>query len=137
MADGELSRPLSPRLHADPRHARRTRLRFAVGHADEGHRPDGLDDRPPLRDRLRKARAQQAALETDHRPFRAAEAQRAAAEFVLRQSPLSSPRTRGPIHSVICDEESVGRKRFAKNSHRWLWVPAFAGTTSALNRLLN
>ena len=38
MADGELSRPLSPRLHADPRHARRPRLRLAMGHADEGHR---------------------------------------------------------------------------------------------------
>ena len=69
MADGELSRPLPPRLHADPRHARRPRLRLAMGHADEGHRADGLDDRPPLRDRLRKARPQQAALETDHRSF--------------------------------------------------------------------
>ena len=83
MADGELSRPLPPRLHPDPRHARRPRLRLAVGNPDEGHRADGLDDRPPLRDRLRKARAQQAALETDHGSFRQAEAQRAAVEFVL------------------------------------------------------
>ena len=45
MADGELSRPLPPRLHPDPRHARRARLQFAVGNPDEGHRADGLDDR--------------------------------------------------------------------------------------------
>ncbi len=31
MADGELSRPLPPRLHADPRHARRARLRSRSG----------------------------------------------------------------------------------------------------------
>ena len=31
MADGELSRPLPPRLHADPRHARRPRLRLRNG----------------------------------------------------------------------------------------------------------
>src|SRR5450631_2985651 len=83
MADGELPRSLSPRLHHDPRHARRPRLRLAMGNADEGHRADGLDDRTPVRDRLRKTRAQQAALETDIRSFRAAEAQRAAVEFVL------------------------------------------------------
>src|ERR1700722_11062409 len=83
MADGELSRPLPPCLYADPRHARWPRLRFAVGNADEGDRTDGLDDRTPVRDRLRKARAQQTALETDHRSFRAAQAQRPAVEFVL------------------------------------------------------
>ena len=63
------------------------RLRFAMGHADEGHRPDGLDDRPPLRDRLRKTRPQQAPFEIDHRSFRASGAQRAAIEFVLETSP--------------------------------------------------
>src|ERR1019366_999841 len=83
MADGQLSRPLPARLYADPRHARRSRLRFAVGRADEGYRADGLDDRTPVRDRLREARAQQAAFEIDHRPFRAAETQRAAVEPVL------------------------------------------------------
>src|SRR5580693_4902795 len=83
MADGELSRPLPPCLYADPRHARWSRLRFAVGNADEGYRTDGLDDRTPVRNRLRKARAQQAALETDHRSFRAARAQRPAVEFIL------------------------------------------------------
>src|SRR3954469_24541374 len=54
-----------------------------MGHADEGHRPDGLDDRPGLRDRLRKARPQQAPREADDRSFRQAEAQRTAIEFVL------------------------------------------------------
>ena len=54
----------------------RARLRFAMGNADEGDRADGLDDRPPLRDRLREARPQQAPVETDHRSFRPAEAQR-------------------------------------------------------------
>src|SRR5439155_24902090 len=76
MADGQLSRPLPPRLHPDPRHARRPRLRLAMGSADEGHRSDGLDDRTPLRNRLRKARPQQAPRETDDRSFRQAEAER-------------------------------------------------------------
>src|SRR3978361_2264400 len=83
MADGELSGSMPSWLRADPRHARRTRLRFAMGYAHEGHGADGLDDRPPVRDCLRKTWPQQAALETDHRPFRAAETQRPAAEFVL------------------------------------------------------
>src|SRR5205807_9925758 len=83
VVDGELSRSLSPRLHPDPRHARRPRLRLAMGNPHEGHRADGLDDRTPVRDRLRKTRAQQAALETAVRSFRAAEKQRAAVEFVL------------------------------------------------------
>ncbi len=61
----------------------RARLRLAMGHADEGHRPDGLDDRPPVRDRLRKARPQQAALKTDDGSFREAETKRTAVEFVL------------------------------------------------------
>ena len=59
------------------------RLRLAVGRADEGHRADGLDDRPPLRDRLREARAEQAALEADDGSFRKAKTQRTAIEFVL------------------------------------------------------
>src|SRR6266487_4660306 len=54
-----------------------------MGNADEGHRTDGLDDRTPVRDRLREARAQQAAFQIDHRSFRPAKTQRAAAEFVL------------------------------------------------------
>src|SRR5262249_28554167 len=83
MADGELSRPLSSCLHADPRHAGWARLRLAVGYADEGHRADGLDDRPPLRDRLREAWTEQAPLEIDHGSLREAEGKRAAVEFVL------------------------------------------------------
>src|ERR1700759_379456 len=81
MVDGELSGPLSPRLHLDPRHAGRARLRLAMGHADEGHGADGLDDRPPLRDRLRAAGAEQAPLEIAHGSFR--QAQGTAAELVL------------------------------------------------------
>src|SRR5882672_10014900 len=54
-----------------------------MGDANERHRADGLDDRTPVRDRLREARAQQAAFEPDHRPFCAAEAQRATIEPVL------------------------------------------------------
>src|SRR6476660_4393878 len=54
-----------------------------MGNADEGHRTDGLDDRAPLRDRLRKAWPQQAALQIDHRAFRAAKTKRAAIELVL------------------------------------------------------
>src|ERR1700751_514681 len=83
MASGQLSRSLSPRLYADPRHARRPRLRFAVGDADEGHWANGLDDRTPLRDRRREAWAQQASIEIDHGSFREAEGERAAVEPVL------------------------------------------------------
>src|SRR5712672_2099798 len=106
MADGELSRPLSPRLHPDPRYARRTRLRLAMGRADEGHRPDGLDDRPPLRDRLREAWAEQAAFETDHRPFCKAEAQRSAAQFVLGAG-CPVPRTQRSALAVRCRAGAV------------------------------
>jgi hypothetical protein len=44
----------------------------------------------------------------------------------------SSPRRRGPIPSVAHDADHVGysRKQLANNNHRWLWVPACAGTTS-------
>ena len=59
---------------------------FAVGHADEGDRSDGLDDRPPLRDRLRKTRPQQAPFQIDDRSFCQAEAKRTAVEFVLRKA---------------------------------------------------
>src|SRR6266850_1038788 len=83
MADGELSGPLPPRLHPDPRHARRPRLRRAMGNANEGYRADGLDDRAPFRNRLREARPQQASPEIDDRPFCQAEAKRTAIEFVL------------------------------------------------------
>ena len=57
---------------------------FAMGNADEGHRPDGLDDRPPLRNRLRKARSQQKAHQIDDGSFCQAQTQRAAVELVLR-----------------------------------------------------
>src|SRR4051794_41404231 len=83
MADGQLSRSLPPHFYADPRHARWARLRLAVGNPNEGNRADGLDDRAPVRDRLRETRAQQAAFEADDRPFCKTEAQRAAVEFVL------------------------------------------------------
>src|SRR2546426_10741707 len=55
-----------------------------MGSADEGYRPDGLDDRAAVRNRLRKARPQQAPRETDDRSFRQAEAERTAIEFVLK-----------------------------------------------------
>src|SRR6516162_4173593 len=83
MAYGQLPRSLSPCLHADPGHARRPRLRLAMGYADEGNRADGLDDRAQVRDRMRKAWAEQAPLETHHRPFRKAERQRPATQPVL------------------------------------------------------
>src|ERR1700691_5301990 len=57
-----------------------------MGNPDEGDRTDGLDDRAPVRDRLRKARAQQAALEIDHRSFRTAQTKRPAVEFVLKSA---------------------------------------------------
>src|SRR5215470_15605747 len=54
-----------------------------MGHADEGHRPDGLDGRPPLRDRLREARAEQAPFKADHRSLCKTKAKRSATEPVL------------------------------------------------------
>ena len=42
----------------DPRHARRQGLRFQMGRAADRLRPDGLDDRPPLRGDLREAQSQ-------------------------------------------------------------------------------
>src|SRR6516164_9308156 len=83
MAYGQLPRSLSPCLHADPGHARRPRLRLAMGYADEGNRADGLDDRAQVRNRMREAWAEQAPLETHHRSFRKAERQRPATQPVL------------------------------------------------------
>src|SRR5881398_2285430 len=60
-----------------------------MGNADEGYRTDGLDDRAPVRGRLREARPQQAAFQIDRRSFRPAKTQRAAAEFVLVNPSLS------------------------------------------------
>jgi hypothetical protein len=62
----------------------------------KGTGPDGLDDRPPVRDRLREARPQQAAFEIDDRSFRPAEAQRAAAEFVLVKEGRPACSSAGP-----------------------------------------
>ena len=75
--------PLSPRLHDDPRHARRQGLRLAVGRADEGNRADGLDDRPQVRDRLHETWPEQKACQADDRPFYQAERHRRPAEPVL------------------------------------------------------
>src|SRR3954465_14851928 len=83
MADGQLSGALPPRVYPDPRHARRARLRFPMGNADERHRTDGVDDRAAVRDCLREARYQQAAFEIDDRSFCPAAAQRTATEFIL------------------------------------------------------
>ena len=50
---------LPPCIQAGARHARRQGLRLRLGQADDRRRPDRLDDRPPLRSRLREARSQQ------------------------------------------------------------------------------
>src|SRR5438309_9728800 len=76
-----------------------------MGNADEGYRTDGLDDRAPVRERLRKARAQQAAFQIDHRSFRAAKKQRAAAEFVLVNPSVSGEV--GEMNSGNCAEFAV------------------------------
>ncbi len=61
------------RVHADPRHARRQGLRLHLGQAHEGHRARCLDDRPPLRDRLRKSSASTSREgDAHHRAFRLA-----------------------------------------------------------------
>src|SRR5436305_3939972 len=45
-----------------------------------------------------------------------------------RQHTPSSPRRRGPIHTDISIWEAVATSSH-KHQRRWLWVPAFAGTT--------
>src|SRR6185437_4803065 len=69
MAAGELSRPASPRIQADPRHAWRQGLRRSLGHEDERYRPLCMDDWPPLRNGLRKARDQSVAHAAHDRAF--------------------------------------------------------------------
>ena len=55
-----------------------------MGRAADRLRPDGLDDRPPLRSDLREAQPQPGAHQAYHRAFLAAQAGSAAVEFVLR-----------------------------------------------------
>ena len=55
-------------------------------------------------------------------------------EIVMRrlaQISTSSLRTQGPIRRGLIDEGGVDR-HFRNNERRWLWVPAFAGTTARL-----
>src|ERR1700710_2798717 len=88
-----------------------------MGYPDEGHRADGLDDRAPVRNRLRKTRAQQAAFETDHRSFRTAEAQRAAVELVLGSLLINVvPANGGPHTGWFIDfDNAVRRPRVTTN----------------------
>src|SRR5215470_3601215 len=72
MADGEFSRSLSPRVHADPPDARRQGLRFQVGRAHDRLGALCLDDRTASRDRVRPARAQQDKGAPDHGALQAA-----------------------------------------------------------------
>ena len=83
MADGEFSRPLSPRVQARPRYARRQGLRFQLRPAHDRKRPARLDDRPPLRSGVRTARLQRDQGHDHHGAFPAAEAGLGATRFVL------------------------------------------------------
>ena len=56
------------------------------GQSADRNRPDRLDDRPPLRSRLRKARLQRGQAQDHHRAFPPAAAGREAARFVLGQT---------------------------------------------------
>src|ERR1700754_3591756 len=58
---------------------------------------------------------------------------------VIARTPLSSPRRRGPIPSVsMMRRVSATRGSNLRNhNHRWLWVPAFAGTTERLGRTVS
>src|SRR5947208_4903338 len=87
-----------------------------MGNADEGYRTDGLDDRAPVRGRLREARPQQAALQIDHRSFRQAKTQRAAAEFVLVNPSLSGEG--GELNSGNCAEFPVAPQVLLANDAR-------------------
>ena len=82
----QLSRPRQPRHEAHPRHARRQGLRFDFGQRMTGAGSLCLDDRPPLRERLRQAWPQQAQAAAQHRAFpSAASAGRAAQPVRLTQ----------------------------------------------------
>ena len=82
----ELPAPRGARVQADPRYERRKGLRFGLGQAHEGHRPLRLDDRPPLRDGLREARAERDQVEAHHRAFPPSQTGRRAVEFVRSMS---------------------------------------------------
>src|SRR5262249_36571345 len=83
VADGQFSRPLPPRVQAHPRDPRWQGLRLELGQAHDRRRAGRLDDRPPLRTRLREARLQQDANAADARPFQSAAAGRRAIALIL------------------------------------------------------
>ena len=85
-----------PRLQAHPRHARRQGLRFDFRQADDRLRPDRLDDRPPLRGRLRAARLQcdQASRPRPSISAAAAGDRSSSICFSVCRSPQSSPGSR-------------------------------------------
>src|SRR5262249_55410807 len=72
-----------PCVQAHPRHARRQGLRLDLGQAHEGHWPLCLDDRPPLRGRLRQARPQQGEGRAHHRALPAATPDGGTTDLVL------------------------------------------------------
>src|SRR5262245_23021889 len=83
MADRELSRSLPPCLQTGPRYAGREGLRFHLGNPNEGDRTLRLDDRPPLRNGLRKVGVQRSAECADDRAFPKAKAWRRTIEPAL------------------------------------------------------
>src|SRR5258706_8713000 len=48
----------------------------------------------------------------------------------LIHNAMSSPRTRGPIRRGVSVLKSCGSSSYIYFGRRWLWVPAFAGTTA-------
>src|ERR1700688_3398746 len=86
VADREFPRPLPARVQADPRYAQRQGLRFDLRQADDGFRPDRLDDRAAFRGRLRAARLQYDEREDDDRAFHASAPGLQTTRFVLNTS---------------------------------------------------
>src|SRR5262245_30454139 len=107
MADGEFSRRRSARLQAHPRDPRRQGLRFDLGQAHDRRRPGRLDDRSPLRARLRQAWLQQDPHAAHHRSLQPAAERRPAAQPVLEPLPRSL-RVGGTISP--CSTWACGRR---------------------------
>src|SRR5262245_50471015 len=104
MADGELSRQVPPRVLAHPRDARRQGLRLDLGPAHEGLGPACLDDRSPLRTRLRTPRPQPVEDQALHRALPlAAPAGRAAEPRAVTLALVGGQRRGAPGSPPPCD----------------------------------
>src|SRR5580692_4438289 len=91
MAEGEFPGPARSRFQAGARYARRQGLRLDMGQASDRYRTGRLDDRSPVRGRLREAWLQHGTAENHHRAFPSAEAGIEATRSVLTANACVGP----------------------------------------------